>query len=110
VDGQFQIRGLCEKLDICDIAALIAPRPLMLMHGRKDVTFCPGADPTAIDPQWQREVMDPKEFDAALAETRKVYSVFKKEDRLKMYFHPEGHKVDNAAAFQWIADAFGIKR
>jgi dienelactone hydrolase len=106
LDGQLQIRGLRENLDICDIAGLIAPRPLMLMHGRKDVTFCPGADATAMDSKWQRRVMDTKEFEAALAETRRVYSAFDRKDQLRMYFHPGGHGVDNPAAFGWIADHF----
>ncbi|MCG3147215.1 MAG: hypothetical protein PCFJNLEI_00653 [Verrucomicrobiae bacterium] len=105
--GTSKIEGF-RDLDYCDVAGLVAPRALRVMHGKQDPAFYPGTDPKSIVGTSQTAVMNQGDFDAAVAETRKIYQVFGKPELFDVYWHPKGHAVDNPAAFDSIRSRLGI--
>jgi dienelactone hydrolase len=97
------LQYLFNHVDFCDIAAVAAPKPLQVQHGRKDHPFCPGADPAGLHPEWNTGVMPTEEFEMAVAEVRRAYGMDQAAGRFAVHFHEKGHAVDNATAFAWIS-------
>jgi len=89
-------------LEQCDWVALATPKPVQFQHGRKDAGFCPGADPALLNPSWNTAVMPVEEFSSAFAEVKRAYRLTGSENRLELFFHDDGHKVNNEAAFRFL--------
>ncbi len=94
-----QLGGLIEQ---CDWAALATPKPVQFHHGRRDVSFCPGADPGLLDPAWNTSVMPEEEFAAVFAEVERAYRLSEVPGLVKLHIHKEGHRVDNSAAYEFL--------
>ena len=92
---------LGEWLEQADWLALAAPCPVQIQHGRSDACFAPGADPTALNPRWNRAVMPAAEFSAATAIVRRAWTTLEASDDLEVHLHDGGHAVDAAAAIAW---------
>lgn len=93
---------LGDWLEQCDWAALAAPKPVQFQHGRQDDTFCPGADPQRLKPAWNTAVMPPSEFMDAFAEVERAWRLANSPDLLQLHIHPDGHRVDHAAALTFL--------
>ena len=93
---------LGARLAQCDWAALAAPRPVQFQHGRKDAVLGPGADPSGLQLKWGTGVLPQAEYDAVFAEVQRAYRLSGEPEAVETYFHPEGHGVDNQAAFEWL--------
>ena len=98
-----QHKYLDPHLEQCDLAALAAPKPVQIQHGREDHVMVPGGDPSKINLAWNTGVLDPAEFEAAMDEVRRTYRLCGAEGRITVHYHPGGHAVDNAAALAWIS-------
>ena len=96
---------LGPHLELCDWAALAAPKPVQFQHGRQDACFCPGADPKSLDLKWNTGVMPAAEYDAMFAEVRRAYALSDEPDSATTVIHDAGHRVDNEAAFRWLSVA-----
>ena len=93
---------LSPHLEQCDWAALAAPKPVQFQQGRKDVCFCPGADPKLLKLDWNIGVMPPAEYETMFAEIRRAYALAGKPAAVATKFHDGPHKVDNEMAFEWL--------
>ncbi len=93
---------LGDWLEECDWAALAAPKPVMFQYGRKDACYCPGADPSLLDPDWNTSVMPEKEFKMMFSEVERAYQMNGNKSNLSLFFHDEGHRVNNEAAFKFL--------
>lgn len=93
---------LGSRLEQCDWAALAAPKPVQFQHGRKDTSFCPGADPALLDLQWNTGVMPENEYAAAFREVERAYSLAGAPGAIATHVHPGTHQVDSEAAFAWL--------
>ena len=100
---------LGDWLEPCDWAALAAPKPVQFQHGRQDAAFCPGADPQQLQPAWNTGVMPEAEFRDAFAEVDRAWHLAGSPGVLGLHIHPEGHRVDNAAALKFLDGALGRK-
>jgi hypothetical protein len=98
---------ISDRITITDLCGLVAPRSLMIMLGREDTEFFPGADPSKLDPKWQTAVMVPEEFEDALAALKRIYAVVGTPDRLVYHVHPGGHSIDNEAAYRFVEERVG---
>lgn len=96
---------LDSYVEPCDLAALAAPRPVQIQHGRQDQVMFPGADPAKLQLEWNTGVMPPEEFEAAVREVERAYRVAGAPGRFAVHFHKGGHAVDNAAAAEWLSQA-----
>jgi len=94
---------LFRHIDFCDIVALACPRPFQIQHGRQDFPFCPGADPSGLNLEWNTGVMPTNEFRAAMNEVRRVYRVAGAPEGVAVRIHEGGHAVDNQAAYRWTS-------
>lgn len=94
---------LFRHIDFCDIVALASPRPFQIQHGRQDCPFCPGADPSGLNLEWNTGAMPTNEFEAAVSEVRRVYRMAGVPERVAVRIHEGGHAVDNQAAYRWIS-------
>ena len=101
---------LGPHLELCDWAALAAPKPVQFQHGRQDACFCPGADPENLDLKWNTGVMPAAEYDGIFAEVRRAYALSGKPDSAITSIHDAGHRVDNEAAFRWLSMALEKRR
>lgn len=84
--------GLARYLDYPDLAALAAPKPLLVYAGAQDPLF----PPAAVEP--------------ALAKLRRAWAAWGGAERLETRVWPGGHQFDAAqqdAAFDWLARQFG---
>jgi hypothetical protein len=93
---------LGDLIEQCDWAALAAPKPVQFQHGRLDACYCPGADPALLDTEWNTSVMPEKEFAAIFAEVKKAYNLTREPENVQLYFHDEGHRVNNIAAYKFL--------
>lgn len=94
---------LGDWLEPCDWAALAAPKPVQFQHGRQDACFCPGADPLRLQPAWNTGVMPAAEFMDAFAEVERAWRLVGAHDLLGLHIHPDGHRVDSAAALTFLS-------
>ena len=94
---------LDSYVEPCDLAALAAPRPVQIQHGRQDHVMCPGADPAKLQLEWNTGVMPPEEFEAAVNEAQRAYRIAGTPGGFAVHFHEGGHAVDNAAATAWLS-------
>jgi hypothetical protein len=46
--------------------------------------------------------MPEKEFGAIFAEVKKAYNLTREPGNVKLYFHDEGHRVNNEAAYKFL--------
>jgi len=97
------VAQLSPHIEQCDWAALAAPKPVQFQHGRKDASFCPGADPALLDLKWNTAVLPATEYEAAFAEVRRAYRLAGAPDDTDTRFHDGPHCVDSAAAFEWLS-------
>ena len=93
---------LGDLIEQCDWAALAAPKPVQFQHGRQDASYCPGADPALLNTEWNTSVMPEEEFGAIFTEVKKAYNLTREPENVKLYFHEEGHRVNNEAAFGFL--------
>lgn len=93
---------LGDLIEQCDWAALAAPKPVLFQHGRKDPSYCPGADPLLLDTDWNTSVMPETEFEAIFSEVKKAYILTDEPDNVKLFIHEEGHKVNNESAYCFL--------
>jgi hypothetical protein len=94
---------LGDFLEQCDWAALSAPKPVQFQHGRKDASFCPGADPALLNAGWNTSIMPEKEFTAVFDEVKKAYQLTGGSENVKLYIHDDGHRINNEAAYEFLA-------
>ncbi len=80
------IPGIMKYCDMPDIAALVAPRPMLIQSGRKDELFPINGAKTAF-----------KKLD-------KVYRLLGEGGRLRHHVHPLGHTFVDREAFDWIGN------
>lgn len=78
------VPGLALLLEHADIAALIAPRPLLVETGRGDPSFLV------------------KDAEAAVEELRPVYRLLGAEERLTLHVHDGAHEISGEQAFPWL--------
>jgi len=78
------VYGLVRDFEHVDIAALIAPRPLLIESGTKDPLF-------PID-----------EARKSFSHLRKIYSIMDAEDRLVQHIFEGEHEISGVAAFDWL--------
>lgn len=93
---------LGERLEPCDWAALAAPKAVQFQHGRKDTSFCPGADPALLNLLWNTAVMPEAEFAAAFAEVQRAWRLAAGAGPVSLHIHNEEHRVDSAEAFAFL--------
>lgn len=93
---------LGDLIEQCDWAALAAPKPVQFHHGRQDACYCPGADPALLNTEWNTSVMPEKEFGAIFAEVKKAYKLTGAPEKVKLFIHNEGHRVNNEAAYNFL--------
>jgi len=93
---------LGDFLEQCDCAALSAPKPVQFQHGRKDASFCPGADPALLNAGWNTSIMPEKEFTAVFDEVKKAYQLIGGSENVKLYIHDDGHRINNEAAYEFL--------
>lgn len=93
---------LAPVMEQCDWAALAAPKPVLFQHGLQDASFCPGADETLLDLNWNTGIMPQEEYDALFSEVTRAYKLLGKEGKVKTIYHDGPHAVDNQAAFEWL--------
>ncbi len=91
---------LAGRIEQCDWAALAAPKPVQYHYGRRDACFTPGADPSYLQLEWNNGVLPRAEWDLMWAEVRRAYRG--REGKLGLHFHDAAHRVDEAAAFEWL--------
>jgi len=80
--------GLARLMDFPDVAALGAPKPLLMIHGLEDKLF-----PVAT-------------VEAAYARTAEVYAAWKAPGAFQGEFRPGGHaftRADQQKAWNWLA-------
>lgn len=83
------VQDLALHFEHVDLAALMAPRPLLLEIGRADPGF---------------------PYDEALAsmeELRGIYALCDAEERLRHELHEEGHVISGRVAYEWFAEQLG---
>ena len=78
------VPGILLHLEYGDLAALIAPRPLLIVSGEHDIIF-------PVEPARQ-------EF----ARTAAAYAALGAADRCQHHVHPEGHRHDLATTLAWL--------
>ncbi|UDF37503.1 UNVERIFIED_ORG: dienelactone hydrolase family protein [Shinella sp. XGS7] len=81
--------GLARLLDYPDVAALAAPKPLLVYAGQRDALF----PPAAVEP--------------AFASLLRVWSAWGAEARLQTRWWPAGHEFNaemQATAWDWLAE------
>ena len=101
---------LSPHLEVCDWAALAAPKPVLYQHGRQDVAFCPGADAAGLNLVWNTGVMPVQEYEVMFAELRRVYELAGAPERVESRLHDGPHKVDNESALAWLNRWVGAPR
>jgi dienelactone hydrolase len=77
--------GLAKYGDISDVATLIAPRPLQVQIGERDVCFIK------------------EDAELAASRTQRAYEVIGKPDRFHIDLFPGGHEIDVPAAIAWFS-------
>ena len=60
---------------------------------------------TLRNPDWNTSVMPEKEFSSAFSEVKRAYRQAGSENQLELFFHDEGHKVNNEAAYRFLKSA-----
>ena len=93
---------LSPHLEQCDWAALAAPKPVQFQQGRKDVCFCPGADPKLLNLDWNVGVMPPSEYETMFAEIKRAYALAGKPTNVSTKIHEGPHEVASEMAFEWL--------
>jgi poly(3-hydroxybutyrate) depolymerase len=93
---------LSPAMELCDWAAIAAPKPVQYQQGRQDVCFCPGGDPAKLSLEWNTGVMPEREYEVMFAEVQRAYRLLDRPDHLESLIHGGPHKVDNEAAFAWL--------
>lgn len=93
---------LGDLIEQCDWAALAAPKPIQFQHGRQDASYCPGADPALLNTAWNTSVMPENEFEVIFKEVKKAYQITGEPQNVKLYIHDDGHRVNNAAAYEFL--------
>jgi hypothetical protein len=83
----WNFNGLEENFDFSDIFSLVAPRPLIMEIGRKEVA--PGGFPVNV-------------AEPAFKEIKKAYKVFGAEDKCLLDIHDGGHVFHGVASMAWI--------
>ncbi len=101
---------LSSVMEQCDWAALAAPKPVQFQHGLQDASFCPGADASLLDLEWNTGILPPGEYGAMFAEIEKAYELYEKDGNVSTLFHHGPHSVNNEKAFDWITSALGQAR
>ncbi len=82
------IPGILKLGEMYDIAGLIAPRPLLIVHGRDDEMFPSHATREAV------------------AHTRKIYAAFEAEDRFDYYEGDGGHRYFKQPVWPFVKQYF----
>lgn len=82
--AQQVVPGLYPTLDVGELLALIAPRPLLLGQGRKDVLFSPFT------------------LQRFAKQARRVYRALGAESRLSVHLYDLAHQVDLASALRFF--------
>ncbi|MDB5236875.1 MAG: hypothetical protein JWR44_3868 [Hymenobacter sp.] len=90
-DGCVNLPGAGEaRLDLADWPIMFAPRPLLMLAGRYDF-------------------VDYSQIEAAVGETRRVYSALGKPERLSMFTYDDGHGISQPKremAVRWFRQWF----
>jgi len=78
------VHGLLRELEHVDIAALIAPRPLLIESATRDPLF-------PVDVAREN-----------FAQLRKIYGIAGAEDRLVHHIFEGEHEISGVVAFDWL--------
>jgi dienelactone hydrolase len=94
-----QIEPIFEQVDWL---ALAAPKPVQVQHGRQDAGFCPGADASLLNLEWNTATMPAAEFDALSAELARAWHNADASETPAIHIHDAGHRVDGDAALAFL--------
>ncbi|MFC1521482.1 alpha/beta hydrolase family protein [Elusimicrobiota bacterium] len=87
------IPGILRIAEISDIAASIAPRPLLVIHGENDDVF-----PVARVDQVVSDILAP------------MYALYNKSENFKYFKHSGDHVMHNQAALNWFNAHVSVSR
>jgi dienelactone hydrolase len=85
------VPGLLNLGELSDLAALLAPRPLLVEHGTRDPIF-----PVA-------------RVKAAVAKARRAWNMFGRNDKFATDYFEGRHRINGDAAYEFLAAHLGLR-
>ena len=86
------VPGLLNLGELSDLAALIAPRPCLIEHGIRD------------------DIFPIEHVKRTVARARRAWDVFDASDRITTDYFNGRHRINGAAAYEFLAKHLGLKR